>query len=98
MCRKVTQTNDLQLLILFADDTTLIRPTTIDIHDTEFEKIINKELGQNTLWLKLNRLSSNVAKSNFMFFHQPKKKIFIPTIEIEDTKINCAKIVNFSSF
>ena len=59
--------------ILLADDTTLI--TTIDSHDTEFEKIINKELGKITLWLKLNKLSLNVAKSNFVFFHQPKKKI-----------------------
>ena len=33
--------------------------------------------------------------SNFVAFHQPEKKIFIPTIEIEDTKINCAKIVTF---
>ena len=79
--------------ILFADDTTLI--TTIDSYDTEFEKIINKELGKITLWLKLNKLSLNVAKSNFVVFHQPKKKIFIQTIQIEDTKINCAKIVTF---
>ena len=82
--------------ILFADDTTLI--TTIDSYDTEFEKIINKELGKITLWLKLNKLSLNVAKSNFVVFHQPKKKIFIPTIQIEDTKINCAKIVTFLGF
>ena len=33
--------------ILFTDDTTLI--TTIDTYDTEFEKIINKELGKITL-------------------------------------------------
>ena len=79
--------------ISFADDTTLI--TTIDSYDTEFEKIINKELGKITLWLKLNKLSLNVAKSNFVVFHQPKKKICIPTIQIEDTKINCAKIVTF---
>ena len=82
--------------ILFADDTTLI--TTIDSYDTEFEKIINKELGKITLWLKLNKLSLNVAKSNFVVFHQPKKKIFIPTIQIEDTKINCAQIVTFLGF
>ena len=68
------------------------------MHDTEFEKIINKELGKITLWLKLKKLSLNVAKSNFMFFHQLKKKIFIPTIEKKDTKINCAKIVTFLSF
>ena len=82
--------------ILFADETTLI--TTIDSHDTEFEKIINKKLGKITLWLKLKKLSWNVAKSNFVVFHLPKKKIFILTIEIEDTKINCAKIVAFLWF
>ena len=81
---------------MFADDTTLI--TTIDSHDTKFEKIINKELGKNTLWLKLNKLSLKVAKSNFVVFYQPKKKIFIPTIEIEDNKMNCAKIVTFLGF
>ena len=69
-----------------------------DSYDTEFEKIINKELGKITLWLKLNKLSLNVAKSNFVVFHQPKKKIFIPTIQREDTKINCAKIVTFLGF
>ena len=64
--------------------------TTIDSHDTELENIINKELVKNTLWLKLNKLSLIVAKSNILVFHQPKKKILFPTIEIEDTKINCA--------
>ena len=82
--------------ILFADDTTLI--TTIDSHDTEFQKIINKELVKIAVWLKLNKLSLNVAKSNFVVFHRPKKKIFFPTIEIKDSKINCAKIVTFFGF
>ena len=63
-----------------------------------FWKIINKELGKITLWLILNKLSLNVAKSNFMFFYHPKTKMFIPTIEIEDTKINCAEIVTFLGF
>ena len=36
--------------------------------------------------------------TNFIVFYQPKKKIFILTIQIEDTKINCAKIVTFLVF
>ena len=48
--------------------------TTSDIHYTEFEKKINKELGKITLWLKLNKLSLNGANSNFMVFYQIKKE------------------------
>ena len=33
-----------------------------------------------------------------MVFHHPKKKIFIPTIEIEYIKTNCAEIVTFLGF
>ena len=66
---------------MFADDTTLI--TTIDMHDTDFEKILN--------------IRKDI-KGKFYVFYQPKNEIFISIIEIKDTKINRAKMVFFGGF
>ena len=46
--------------ILFADDATLI--TTIDSHDTEFEKIINKEFYSFSPAKKENIYSNNTNR------------------------------------
>ena len=52
--------------------------------------MINKELVNIISWLKLNKLSVNVSRSNLKFFNKPKKNIFIATIEVENTKIKYA--------
>ena len=39
-----------------------------------------------------------MLRSQILCFFTSQKKICIPTIEIEDTKINCAKIVTFLGF
>ena len=73
--------------IIYADDTTLMGNLN------EFD--INKELSKLSIWLKLNKLSFNVSKSKFMIFHQPRKKITIPSLEINNTKLECVNRFNF---
>ena len=51
---------------LFADDTNIY----FESGDLEsMEKIINDELKQLSLWLKINRLALNISKTNFVIFH-----------------------------
>ena len=73
--------------IIYADDTTLMG--NLNEFDT------NKELSKLSIWLKLNKLSLNVSKSKFMIFHQPRKKITIPSLEINNTKLECVNRFNF---
>ena len=73
--------------IIYADDTTLMGNLN------EFD--INKELLKLSIWFKSNKLSLNVSKSKFMIFHQPRKKITIPSLEINNTKLECVNRFNF---
>ena len=58
---------------LFADDTNLF------YEDVSFlislEQKINKELKKLNLWLNVNRLSLNIAKTNFVIFHPYNKPL-----------------------
>ena len=56
---------------LFADDTNIYYEST-DLK--ELEKTVNEELKKLSLWLNINRLALNVAKTNFVIFRSPKKK------------------------
>ena len=50
---------------------------------------INKELINVSTWLKLNKLSLNVSKTNFIIFHNRQKNIDIaPKIKIDSNLIN----------
>ena len=40
----------------------------------ELEKTVNEELKKLSLWLNINRLALNVAKTNFVIFRSPMKK------------------------
>ena len=66
---------------LYADDTTLMTNTNLHIH--EFDNIdvltqtINTELVHINEWLKVNKLSLNAAKSKYMMFHMPQRKLEI---------------------
>ena len=51
--------------ILFADDTNII--CSNDDPDT-LETVLNKDLHIISNWFKLNKLSLNVAKTNYMIF------------------------------
>ena len=62
--------------ILFADDTNII--CSNDDPDT-LETVLNKDLHIISNWFKLNKLSLNVAKTNYMIF----KNKYSPTASID---------------
>ena len=63
--------------IIYADDTTVMT----NLHINEFDNIdvltqtINTELVHINEWLKVNKLSLTAAKSKYMMFHMPQRKI-----------------------
>ena len=57
---------------LFADDTNLYYE---DVSLISLEQKINKELKKLNLWLNVNRLSLNIAKTNFVIFHPYNKPL-----------------------
>ena len=77
--------------IMYADDTTLYSSLeTFDINNIEREK--NYELETVNLWLKANKLSLNVKKTKYMFFHKRKT---LPHINLS---LNDVIIKNVSKF
>jgi hypothetical protein len=92
--------NDLPLssnsshFIIFADDTNILFSHK---DRTSLEKLINKELSQISNWFKLNKLSLNIDKTNFMIFknkHSNKPELNL-TIEIDHTCINKVNTTKF---
>jgi hypothetical protein len=80
--------------IIFADDTNIIfsheDPLTL-------ESLINKELNNISNWFKLNKLSLNIDKTNFMIFknkHSNKPDIDV-TIKIDNKVINKVSTTKF---
>ncbi len=88
--------------VLFADDTSLLG--TINAFDVipktdekwkEVSSKINEELEKIQQWLNLNKLSLNVKKTKFMFFHNRKDtiksnlKLNINNVAIEQVKKFC---------
>ena len=57
--------------IIFADDTNIFH---IGNNATNLIHVVNTELEKLTVWFEVNKLSLNVAKSNYMFFSKKKKK------------------------
>ena len=55
----------------------------------ELETLVNRELGNVNEWLKANKLSLNIKKSNFVIFRPRQKNMpFIPRIRILDSVTN----------
>ena len=84
--------------IIYADDTTLLA----NLSDFYFKnntkvniKMLNNELDKIRLWLRANKLTLNTQKSKFMLFYQPKKRLEIPKIEINNEKIECVEQFDF---
>ena len=70
----IVSTSNLAKFILFADDTNLFSKhkdleTLINIINTEIVKIVS--------WFKINKLSLNIKKTNFIIF-SPKRKLIPP--------------------
>ena len=92
--------NDLPLsspsshFIIFADDTNIL----FSHKDPEqLEKIINNELHKISNWFKLNKLSLNIGKTNFMIFknkHSNKPDLNFK-IEIDNKNIENVNVTKF---
>ena len=80
---------------MYADDTTLF--TTLRGHNQDNMQtvLINDELSKISNWLIANRLSLNVAKTKFMVFSMPQKKINIPLLRLANSNIECVDSFNF---
>ena len=70
--------------VIFADDTTLY--TTLNTQE-DMNDILNDELVQINNWLKVNKLSLNVAKSKSMLLLMPQKQIHNPRLKIAGSNI-----------
>ena len=83
--------------ITYADDTTLMCSlNSQDLRNPEeLSIIINLELDKISEWLKLNRLSLNIAKSKFAMFHMPQKKIADLLLKIENVALERVNTFNF---
>ena len=71
--------------IVYADDTTLYSFVE-NFESNDVEREINCELDKINLWLKANKLSLNVTKTKYMFFHKRK------TLPLINLSINNAKV------
>ena len=86
--------------ILFADDSTFL--TTINTSltakklDSNFERLVNRELKNIYDWLVVNKLSLNIRKTKFMLFHSPNTKFtFIPNLNINGIELERVENFNF---
>ena len=89
----IVNSSDFFHFILFADDTAFINK--YDIKNNKDVLILNAELEKIYIWLCLNMLSINIAKSNFIIFHSAQKRVFIPNLNISNTPIKHVKDFNF---
>ena len=87
----IYKSSSLFAFYLFADDTSIILANN---NLKELESLVNRELGNVNEWLKVNKLSLNIKKSNFVIFRPRQKNIpFIPRIRIFDPVTNtCANL------
>ena len=71
---------------LFADDTNIYFESN-NLQD--LENVVNKELKQLSLWLKINRLALNISKTNFLIFQSTKRKIdYNVTLKLDKKALN----------
>ena len=62
----------------------------------DFDNVeLNSEIDKIMLWLAANQLFLNAAKSKYMFFYKPSKKIQFCILTIENTEIQCGENCNF---
>ena len=84
--------------IIYADDTTLSSTLNIfndNIQNNNLESLINDELLKINEWLKINKLSLNIAKSKYMTFQRTNKNIQTLTLKIDNINIEQVKEFNF---
>ena len=81
--------SDICSILMYADDTTLF----CNFDNIRNNTILNTELEKVYGWLCSNKLSLNVGKTKYMFFHTAQKKVIYP-----DLKINIIRIDRVSEF
>ena len=64
-----------------------------------FFDIVNIELQKNSQWFISNKLSLNVAKTKYSFFHKPSKKdnilLVLPKLSICNNEIKRSESIKF---
>ena len=71
--------------LLFADNASIFCPHNDANH---LLSIVNNELAKIIIWLKVNKLSLNLTKTNFMIFHPRQKIVYVYVLlTLENTVI-----------
>ena len=79
--------------LLFADYTSIFCSHKDANH---LVSIVNNELAKITIWLKVNKLSLNLTKTNFMIFHPRQKKVNVNVrLTLENTVTKQVKQTKF---
>ena len=90
------QASKLLDLIKFVDDTNWFYPWK-NIHS--LFNIVNNELSNISHWFNSNKLSLNVNKTKFTFFHKVRQKndiaLVLPTLKINNTLIKRVDHIKF---
>ena len=83
--------------ISYADDTTLLSSLSkfVNGQNADSDLLLNKELFKINEWLVINKLSLNIAKSEFMIFHMDRKHIEAPAPKINNIIIEKVNEFNF---
>ena len=68
-----------------------------NIQNDNLEFLINDELLKINEWLKINKLSLNIAKSKYMTFQRTNKSVQTLTLKIDNINIEQVKEFNFLS-
>lgn len=89
----IASTNSAFSILSYADDTTLTSSIN-SLGPRNISTKINSELAKINDWLIANRLSLNVAKTKYIIFHQPNKKV--PVINILINNISIEQVDSFT--
>ena len=76
--------------IIFADDTNIF---CLNDNPIDMIRIVNEELEKLTMWFKVNKLSLNVSKSNYMVFS--KKAYNIPDVKLDGIMLEKVMFTKF---
>ena len=88
----LSQVSEVLFAILFADDTTV---TIEGDNESVLIDILNIELEKMNIWLQANKLTINVSKSHYIFFHRRRRKIDINNPSLNNTVL---QRVNYTKF
>ena len=80
----ICKTSNIVKFVLFADDTSAL---VCDKSLQQIENIYNRELKKTSEWLRANKLSLNVSKSNLLIFKSKKRSNVKIKIKIDNEEI-----------